>query len=48
MSVAMIIPAIYSMIIIQFNEKSDEFIGLATSANTFGLMFGPFLGNMIF
>jgi hypothetical protein len=44
----MIIPAIYSMIIIQFSDKSDEYIGLATSANVFGILVGPFIANVFF
>lgn len=50
MSAAFIVPAVYSMIIIQYNEESEELIGLANSASVLGIIAGPFIGlstNMI-
>jgi MFS family permease len=47
-AVANIIPAVYSMIIILYNNQSSEiFVGLAT-ANTLGVMLGPLLGEFLF
>ncbi len=44
MSAAFIVPSIYSMIIIQYNEESEELVGLANSASVLGVIAGPFIG----
>jgi MFS family permease len=44
MSAAFVIPAIYSMMILQYNEESEELIGLANSASVLGVIMGPFIG----
>ena len=36
------------MIIINFSDKSDDLIGLASTANGLGIIFGPFLSSFIF
>lgn len=43
-SAAMIVPACYSIIVIQFHEDSEHYIGLANSASVLGLILGPFFG----
>lgn len=48
MAVALVIPAVYSMLIIQFSNRSEDYIGLATSANALGLFIGPFLAQCFF
>ena len=37
-----------SLIIINFSDKSDELISLASSANGLGIIFGPLMSSLLF
>jgi len=45
---AFIVPSIYSIIIINYSDKSDDILGLASVCNALGVIIGPVFGSGLF